>query len=74
MGKQNYAVKLDTRLLERLRGFCEEKGFKQTAFVEKALRAQMDREELQEDLGDLLSLRPQERLARPFREYVRKRK
>lgn len=74
MGKTNYAVKVDIQILERLKRFCDEKGYKQGAFIEKAVLEQMEREELQEDIFDLVSLRSQERLARPFRDYDKKRR
>lgn len=74
MKKTGYAVKLDKDLLEELKEFCEEKGYKQGAVVEKALREHMQREELKDDIFDLVSLRSQEPLARPFREYDRHRK
>ncbi|MDO8526718.1 MAG: hypothetical protein Q7T03_03410 [Deltaproteobacteria bacterium] len=74
MSKSSYAVKLDGKILEELKEFCEDKGYKQSSFVEKALRAQMDREELKEDIFDLVSLRSQEKLARPFRDFLKGRK
>lgn len=74
MRKTGYAVKLDKDLLNDVKGFCEVKGYKQSSFVAKALREQMEREELKEDIFDLVSLRSQERLARPFRDYARHRK
>ena len=74
MKKSAYAVKLDRDLLEKLKDFCEEKGYKQGAFVEKAVEEQMEREALMEDVFDLVNLRPQEKLARPFRDYDRQRK
>lgn len=67
------AVKMDQDLLEDLRDFCEERGFKQSAFVEQALREKMEQEELKEDIFDLVTLKPQEKLAIPFREYQRRR-
>ena len=74
MKKGAYAVKLSTGFLKELKGFCEKKGYKQGSFVEKALRAEMEREEMKEDVFDLVSLRSHEPLARPFREYDRSRK
>ena len=74
MAKSAYAVKLSSEVLKDLKEFCEEKGYKQGSFVEKALREQMEREELKEDIFDLVSLRSQESLAHPFREYDRHRK
>lgn len=60
--------------MKELKEFCETKGYKQSSFVEKALREQMEREELKEDIYDLVILRSQEGLARPFLEYDRQRK
>ncbi len=74
MQKGSYAVKLDNHLLEELKKFCEIKGYKQSAFVEKALREQMDREELKEDIFDLITLKNQEVLALPFDHYDQHRK
>lgn len=74
VGKGSYAVKLDHDLLNELKAFCETKGYKQSSFVEKALREQMELEELKDDVFDLVSLRSQEVLARPFGTYHRHRK
>lgn len=72
--KSLYAVKIDSKLLKELKKFCEEKGYLQGAFVTKALREQMQREELKDDIFDLVQLRSQEGLAQPFRAYDRERK
>ena len=72
--RTGYAVKLDQDVLKELKAFCEEKGYKQSSFDENALREPMEREELKEDVFDLVSLRSQERIARPFRDYDRHRK
>lgn len=74
MNKSGYAVKLDRELLKELKGFCEKRGYKQGSFVEKALKEQMEREDLKEDIFDLVSLRSQEILARPLDAYHRTRK
>lgn len=74
MSKGAYAFKLDKDLLKEVREFCEAKGFKQSAFVERALKEKMEQEELKEDIFDLISLRPQKKLARPFRDYLKSRK
>lgn len=74
MKKTGYAVKLDDGILEELKEFCERKGYKQSSFVEKALRHQMDLEELKEDIFDLVTLKNQEPLARSFHDYDLKRK
>lgn len=74
MGKTSFAVKLDDELQDELKEFCHERGFKQGAFVEKALREQMEREELAEDLLDLYTLRPTEQHAILFEDYLKERK
>ena len=74
MTKHTYAVKLSDDVLKDLRVFCGEKGYNQSSFVEKALREQMVREELKDDIFDLVSLRSQEALAKPLSEYHRSRK
>ncbi|MBI4126421.1 MAG: hypothetical protein HY465_02905 [Deltaproteobacteria bacterium] len=73
MARHAYAVKLDEDLQEELKEFCEAKGFKQNAFVEKALREQMRREELAEDLLDFYTLRPMESHAVDFETYLKNR-
>ena len=73
MARTSYAVKFDPKLQEALKEFCEIKGFKQSAFVEKAVREQMEREELAEDLLDFYQLRATEPQAVPFEEYVKRR-
>ncbi len=74
MSKKAYAVKLSESVLKELKFFCLEYGYRQGAFVEKALTEQMMREELKEDIFDLVSLRSQEALAKPFSDYRRSRK
>ena len=73
MNKISYAVKVDPYLIKKMREFCMEHGIKQGFFVEKALREQLEREELSEDLLDFKSLRSQEEGAVSFEEYLRKR-
>ncbi len=74
MAKNAYAFKLDKDLLEEVKAFCELKGYKQSAFVEKALKEKIEQEELKEDIFDLITLRSQEKLARPLKEYHKIRK
>ena len=74
MPKTAYAVKLDPELLDDVKDFCDEKGYKQSSFVEKALREQMEREELKEDIFDLVQFKAQEGLAVPLKDYHRSRK
>ena len=74
MPKTAYAVKLDPELLDDVKDFCDEKGYKQSSFVEKALREQREREELKEDIFDLVQFKAQEGLAVPLKDYHRSRK
>lgn len=73
MNKVSYAIKIDPHIVNRIKRFCLEHGIKQGFFVEKALREQLTREELTEDLLDFKSLRSQEDTAISFEEYLKKR-
>lgn len=73
MNKISYAIKIDPHIVNRVKKFCLEHGMKLGFFVEKALREQLEREELTEDLLDLKSLHSQEESAISFEEYLRKR-
>ncbi|MFH1830122.1 MAG: hypothetical protein ABH871_05030 [Pseudomonadota bacterium] len=74
MAKTSFAVKLDEDLQQELREFCETRGLKQGSFIEKALREQMEREELAEDLLDLYTLRSTEPHVVSFEDYMKERK
>jgi hypothetical protein len=74
MGKASFAVKLDEHLQKEVREFCDAHGLKQGSFVEKALREQMERVELAEDLLDLYTLRPTEAHAVDFESWLKKRR
>jgi predicted transcriptional regulator len=73
MNKVSYAIKIDPHIVNRIKKFCLEHGIKQGFFVEKALREQLAREELTEDLLDFKTLRAQEGTAISFEEYLKKR-
>ena len=73
MNKISYAVKVDPCLIKKIKEFCIQHGIKQGFFVEKALREQLAREELTEDLLDFKSLRAQEESAISFEDYLKKR-
>ena len=73
MNKISYAIKIDPHIVTRVKKFCLERGIKLGFFVEKALREQLAREELTEDLLDFKNLRPQEENAISFEEYLKKR-
>lgn len=72
MHKLTFAIKLDPTLLERLKTFCGEHGIKYGFFVEKAIKEQLEKEELKEDMLDLKQLRGQEKEAVSYEEYMRK--
>lgn len=63
MSKKTLAVRVDSQVAERLRRYCVERGLKQGFFVEKALREQIERDELSEDLRDRRKGRAQEAAA-----------
>lgn len=67
------AVKVESKIARRLRMLCRDKGLKQGYVVEKALREELEREELAEDLKDLKSLREYEERAVPLEEYLKSR-
>ena len=73
MNKISYAVKIDPQIANRVKKFCLEHGMKQGFFVEKALREQIAREELSEDLLDFKNLRAREGDAVSLEDYLRKR-
>ena len=72
--KATLAVKIDYSVAEKVKSFCRERGVKYGFFVEKAIVAQMEREELKEDLLDMKTLRELETRAVPLDEYAKKRR
>lgn len=73
MNKTSYAVKIDPTIIKKVREFCAQHGIKQGFFIEKALREQLAREELTEDLLDFKKLRVQEESAISFEDYLKKK-
>ncbi|MDP2921884.1 MAG: hypothetical protein Q8O12_05935 [Candidatus Omnitrophota bacterium] len=73
MSKISYAVKVDGRLISKIKEFCAEHGVKQGFFVEKALKEQLAKEELHEDMLDFKTLTAQDASAISFEEYLKKR-
>lgn len=73
MSKKTIAVRVDSRVAERLRRYCAERGLKQGFFVEKALREQIERDELSEDLRDLREGRAQESAAVGLKDVLKAR-
>ena len=71
--KTTLAVKLDSKVAERMRRYCAERGLKQGFFVEKALIEQIERDELNEDLLDFKKHKSGEKAAISFEDYLRMR-
>ena len=71
--KISYTIKIEQDLAEKIRTFCFEHGLKEGFFVEKALKEQLTREEMSEDLLNLKNLRAQEAQAISFEDYLKKR-
>ena len=74
MSKVTLAVKVDSKLVQKFRRFCESHGIKQGFFVEKAITKQVEREELAEDLLDFKKHKSNEKNAVSFEDYVRLRR
>ena len=72
--KNVFSIKIEQSLISKIKDFCQQHGLKQGFFVEKALREQLEREELTEDIVELKQLRYQEKSAEDFGEYIKKRK
>ncbi|MBI2119283.1 MAG: hypothetical protein HYT97_06625 [Elusimicrobia bacterium] len=74
MAKTTFAVRIDSKLAELIRSFCNSHGIKQNFFVEKALQDRIEEEELKEDLLDFKKQRADEKKAISFEEYLHLRK
>jgi len=72
--KSVMSIKIEKSLIEKIKEFCQNRGLKQGFFVEKALREQLEREEMAEDIIELKQLRYQEKEAVDFDEYLKKKK
>jgi len=68
------SIKIEKSLIQKIRDFCQMHGLKQGFFVEKALKTQLEKEEIMEDTIELYELRPQEKNAVPFDDYLKKRR
>ena len=68
------SIKIEKSLIDKVKEFCQSHGLKQGFFVEKALRSQLEREEMAADIVELKELRSQEKEAVDFGEYLKKRK
>ena len=74
MGKTTLAVRVDGAIANRVKEFCTKHGIKYGFFVEKALKDELEQEELKEDILDLKTLRRSENLAVSFEEYLKTRR
>ena len=72
--KAAFAMKIDAKLRDRVRGFCESRGIKQGFLVERALHEYLEHEEILEDLRDLKRLKPEEALALDLSTYLARRR
>ena len=72
MNKISYAVKVDPRIINKVKEYCIGHGLKQGFFVEKALSEKLEKEELKEDLLDFKNLHPQDK-AISFEAYLKRR-
>lgn len=72
--KSVMSIKIDKPLIHAIKDFCQSHGLKQGFFVERALREQLAREEMAEDIIELKQLRYQEKEGTGFDEYLKKRK
>jgi len=71
--KSVLSIKIEKSLIQRIKEFCELHGLKQGFFVEKALKTQLEREEMIEDIVELKELRSQEKSAITFDDYLEKK-
>ncbi|MDP8230687.1 MAG: hypothetical protein P9L93_06245 [Candidatus Gorgyraea atricola] len=69
-----FSIKIEKSLIHMIKDFCHSHGLKQGFFVEKALREQLQREEMIEDMIDFKKLRLDEKSAIDFDDYLKKRK
>lgn len=72
--KSVLSIKIEKSLIQQIKEFCQEHGLKQGFFVEKAIKSQLEREEMIEDIVELKELRPQEKSAVLFDDYLKRRK
>jgi len=71
--KSVLSIKIEKSLIQKIKEFCELHGLKQGFFVEKALKTQLEKEEMIEDIVELKELRSQEKSAISFNDYLEKR-
>jgi len=69
-----FAIKTSESTISKLRNYCKKRGIKIGFFVEKAIRDEIEQEELLEDSKDIIRLRSEESSAIPAEDYFAKRK
>ncbi|MBI2070819.1 MAG: hypothetical protein HYT79_09500 [Elusimicrobia bacterium] len=74
MPKKTLAVKIESKVAERVSRYCADHGLKQGFFVEKAIEEKLAQEELKEDLLDFKMNKPHEKEAVSFEEYLARRR
>jgi hypothetical protein len=74
MGTISFAVKLSEETRKKLKEFCDERGLKIGAFVEKALKEQMEREEMADDAKVFSLYRHEEADAIDYLDYLKERR
>ena len=72
--KSVLSIKIEKSLIQRIKEFCQDHGLKQGFFVEKALKTQLEKEEMVEDIIELKELAHEEKAAISFSDYLKKRK
>ena len=72
--KSVLSIKIEKSLIQQIKEFCQYHGLKQGFFVEKAIKSQLEREEMIEDIIELKEFGPQEKSAIPFDSYLKKRR
>lgn len=69
----SFTVKLSEETRKRLKEFCDKRGLKIGAFVEKALKEKMEREEMAGDAKVFTLYRHEEADAVDYLDYLRER-
>ncbi len=72
--KNVLSVKIEKSLIQQIKEFCREHGLRQGFFVEKAIKTQLEKEDMIEDIIELKELAHEEKSAIPFDNYLKKRK
>lgn len=73
MNRTTMAVKINPKVAEHVRHFCNERGIKQGYLVEQALEEKLAREETMEDTMEFKRLKHELPLARDYEEYIKER-